>query len=316
MIHAEKLNMHYGPIKALNDVSFTVNEGEIVALLGPNGAGKSTTMKILTTYLHPTAGHASIAGYDILEHPLQARSHIGYLPENLPLYMDTEVKSYLKFVGEARGLRSTKLKERIEKVVEECALTPMYRKPIRELSKGYKQRTGLAQALIHDPSVVILDEPTSGLDPHQILEIRALIRRLAQGKTVLLSTHILQEVEASADRVVIINRGDLIADGTPKELKAQASDCDRVRIGIKGNSKSIERVLSGVSGVSKVQTLDEDKGYAHFTIFGKTNSKLWKSLSQTARDQQWELKELVNEPLSLEETFLALTDKVGKGGVS
>ena len=316
MINAEGLTMHYGPVKALNDVSFSVAEGEIVALLGPNGAGKSTTMKILTTYLYPTAGRATIAGVDVLDHPLDARAHIGYLPENLPLYMDMEVRSYLKFVGEARGLRGAHLKSRIDKVLEECALAPMLRKPIRELSKGYKQRTGLAQALIHDPSVIILDEPTSGLDPHQILEIRALIRRLAQGKTVLLSTHILQEVEASADRVVIISRGDLIADGTPAALKAKASTHDRVRIAAKGSAKDIERTLSGISGVSQVKPLEETQGYAQFLVLGKHDSDLWKSVSETARRNNWELKELVNTPLTLEETFLALTNKAGKGGVA
>ncbi|MFP6597985.1 MAG: ATP-binding cassette domain-containing protein, partial [Candidatus Hydrogenedentota bacterium] len=230
MIKAEGLTMHYGPVKALNNVSFTVGDGEIVALLGPNGAGKSTTMKILTTYLYPTQGTAQVAGFDVKENPLEARANIGYLPENLPLYMDMEVRGYLKFVGESRGLRGAKLKECTDMVLEECALKPMYRKVVRELSKGYRQRTGLAQALIHNPRVIILDEPTSGLDPHQILEIRELIRGLAKGKTVLLSTHILQEVEASADRVVIISRGDLIANGTVAELKKQATDHDRVRI--------------------------------------------------------------------------------------
>ncbi len=307
--------MHYGPVRALNDVSFSVGDGEIVALLGPNGAGKSTTMKILTTYLHPTAGTANVAGFDIKDNPLEVRASIGYLPETLPLYMDMEVRNYLKFVGEARGLRGAKLKERTELVLEECALTPMYRKVIRELSKGYKQRTGLAQALIHDPSVIILDEPTSGLDPHQILEIRVLIRKLAKGKTVLLSTHILQEVEASADRVVIISRGDLIADGTVEELQRQATDHDRVRIAVKGNAKELERSLSAVSGASQVVTLDESNGYTTFSVLGSPDSELWKQVSDTARGNNWELKELVNQPLTLEETFLTLTEKAGKGGV-
>lgn len=307
--------MHYGPVKALQDVSFTVDDGEIVALLGPNGAGKSTTMKILTTYLHPTAGTAEINGVNVLENPLEARANIGYLPETLPLYMDMEVRSYLNFVGKARGLSGALLKERTELVLEECALTPMYRKVIRELSKGYKQRTGLAQALIHDPKVIILDEPTSGLDPHQILEIRELIRKLAHGKTVLLSTHILQEVEASADRVVIVSRGHLIADGTVAELKADASEFDRVRIGVKGDAKEIERALSNVSGASKVESVDAEDGYATFTVFGAQDSALWKEVSAVARTNNWELKELIDQPLSLEETFLALTENAGKGGV-
>lgn len=315
MIKAEGLTMHYGPVKALNNVSFTVGDGEIVALLGPNGAGKSTTMKILTTYLYPTQGTAQVAGFDVKENPLEARANIGYLPENLPLYMDMEVRGYLKFVGESRGLRGAKLKERTDMVLEECALKPMYRKVVRELSKGYRQRTGLAQALIHNPGVIILDEPTSGLDPHQILEIRELIRGLAKGKTVLLSTHILQEVEASADRVVIISRGDLIANGTVAELKKQATDHDRVRIAVKGDAKEIERGLSAVPGASKVVTLDETNGYTTFSVLGSPDSELWKAVSDTARSNNWELKELANEPLTLEETFLTLTEKAGKGGV-
>jgi ABC-2 type transport system ATP-binding protein len=315
MIKAEGLTMHYGPVVALNNVSFEVQDGEIVALLGPNGAGKSTTMKILTTYLHPTAGRAQVAGHDILDSPVEARSNIGYLPETLPLYMDMEVKSYLKFVGEARGLSGSHLKERTDLVLEECALTPMYRKVIRDLSKGYKQRTGLAQALIHDPSVIILDEPTSGLDPHQILEIRELIRSLAAGRTVLLSTHIMQEVEASADRVIIISRGELVANGTVPELKNQAKEFERVQISVKGDAKEIGRQLSGVTGTQNVQTDSEEGGYTSFTVMGKKDTALWKELSDFARTQQWELKELSDNPLSLEETFLALTEKAGKGGV-
>ncbi len=316
MICAEGLTMQYGPVRALNDVSFSVAEGEIVALLGPNGAGKSTAMKILTSYLHPTAGRAEIAGFDVLKDPLGARGCIGYLPENLPLYRDMEVRSYLRFVGEARGLYGAALKARMAQVSEECGLTAMYRKPIRALSKGYQQRTGLAQALIHDPRVIILDEPTSGLDPHQILEIRALIRRLAKGKTVLLSTHILQEVEASADRVVIINQGDLIADGTVASLKGKASTHDRVRISVKGKAEELKRILLGVAGVSAVLVLSESEGYVDFHVMGLRDSALWRAVSDVAREHGWVLKALGDAPLSLEETFLALTAEAGKGGAA
>lgn len=315
MIQAKGLSMQYGPVKALEDVSFDVNDGEIVALLGPNGAGKSTCMKILTTYLHPTKGTATVAGFDILENPLEARANIGYLPETLPLYMDMEVRSYLKFVGHARGLSGSKLKERTDLVLEECALTPMYRKVIRELSKGYKQRTALAQSLIHDPAVIILDEPTSGLDPHQILEIRDLIRKLAKGRTVLLSTHIMQEVEASADRVIIVSRGNLIANGTVDELRKQVSNHDRVSISIKGNPKEIERQLSGVAGAKSVIPAEASDGYAAFTLLGAPDSELWKEVGSAARANNWELRELTDKPLTLEETFLALTERAGKGGV-
>ncbi len=318
MIKAEGLTMRYGPVMALDNVSFQVDTGEIVALLGPNGAGKSTTMKILTTYLHPTSGRAQVNEFDVLEQPLQARAQIGYLPETLPLYMDMEVRSYLKFVGKARGLSGADLDRRTKLVVAECGLEPMYRKVIRELSKGYKQRTALAQALIHDPSIIILDEPTSGLDPHQILEIRLLVKRLAKGKTVLLSTHILQEVEASADRVVIISQGRTVGDGTLEELRDRAKKFERVCVAVKGPAKTIERELSGLSGAKKIELGGVEDGYAQFTVLAEPGVKLWREVSTLAREKSWELRELYDKPLSLEETFLALTEETselaGKGG--
>jgi len=309
MIKVEGLTMRYGPVLALDNVSFQVDTGEIVALLGPNGAGKSTTMKILTTYLHPTSGRAQVNDFDVLEQPLQARAQIGYLPETLPLYMDMEVRGYLKFVGKARGLSGAELDTRTKLVVEECGLEPMYRKVIRELSKGYKQRTALAQALIHDPSVIILDEPTSGLDPHQIVEIRQLIKRLAEGKTVLLSTHILQEVEASADRVVIISQGRTVGDGTVEELRERAKKFERVCVAVKGPAESIERELSGLSGATKVEPGAVENGYAYFTVLGKPGVELWREVGALAREKNWDLRELYDKPLSLEETFLTLTEK-------
>jgi ABC-2 type transport system ATP-binding protein len=313
MIKAEGLTMRYGPVRALNNVSFEVNRGEVVGLLGPNGAGKSTTMKILTTYLHPTEGRALVGGIDVLEHPLEARKIIGYLPETLPLYMDMEVSGYLKFVGNARGLGGSYLKERTELVLEECGLKSMYRKVIRELSKGYKQRTALAQALIHDPVIIVLDEPTSGLDPHQIVEIRTLIRKLAGGKTVLLSTHILQEIEASADRIIIINNGNLVSDGTFDELRDRAKTHERVKISVKGDAKDIERQLSGVEGSQEIHSTGTNNGYASFIVLGKSGTELWREVSSFARAQNWELKEIADKPLTLEETFLTLTEKTARG---
>jgi ABC-2 type transport system ATP-binding protein len=313
MIEAEGLTMRYGPVRALNNVSFKVNRGEIVGLLGPNGAGKSTTMKILTTYLHPTGGRAKVGGIDVLENPLEARGAIGYLPETLPLYMDMEVCAYLKFVGNARGLTGGYLKERTELVLEECGLEAMYRKVIRELSKGFKQRTALAQALIHDPDIIVLDEPTSGLDPHQIVEIRELIRKLAGGKTVLLSTHILQEIEASADRIIIISNGSLVADGTFDELRDGVKKHERVKISVKGESKEIERLLSGVEGSQEIHASGTSDGYASFIVLGKPGTELWREVSSFARAQNWELKEMGDHPLTLEETFLTLTEKNVRG---
>lgn len=218
MIDVQALSMRYGKFKALEDVSFQARSGEILGLLGPNGAGKTTLMRLLTTYLHPFSGTAKVEGIDLLESPLEVRKRIGYLPETAPLYPDMRVDAYLTFVGEARGLDASALQERFEWVKNACHLKNYWKHFIAELSKGTKQRVGLAQALLHDPEVLILDEPTSGLDPIQILEIRSLIQGLAYEKTIIFSTHILQEVEALASRVVLINQGQVVAQGTIKEL--------------------------------------------------------------------------------------------------
>lgn len=313
MIKASNLTMHYGPVVALNNVSFEVTKGEIVGLLGPNGAGKSTTMKILTTYLYPTKGTAKVGGVDVLEDPVKVRKLIGYLPEVLPLYMDMEVKDYLEFVGRARGLHGAKLKERVNAVVGATGLEPMFRKVVRELSKGFRQRTALAQALIHDPEVIILDEPTSGLDPHQILEIRDLIANLAKEKTVILSTHILQEVETTADRIVIINRGEIVGDGSIDELRRRAKDGERMSFSAAGERADIERKLSGVDGVRQVQFIKEVDGCPTFHVHSAQGRHLWREISQLAQQQQWQVRELAERPLTLEETFLTLTEKAVQG---
>lgn len=218
MIDAQLLSMRYGPVVALDGVSFKANPGEVLGLLGPNGAGKTTAMRILTTYLYPSSGTARVDGVDILENPLEVRKRLGYLPEIVPLYADMQVEEYLIFVGKARELSGAKLQERLGWVKKACNLKPVWKHLLTELSKGYCQRVGLAQALIHDPKVLILDEPTSGLDPLQIIEIRSLIKSLAVEKTIIFSTHILPEVEALADRIVIINEGKLVAQGTKSEL--------------------------------------------------------------------------------------------------
>jgi len=218
MIDVQSLTMRYGHHTALDGVSFQANKGEILGLLGPNGAGKTTAMRILTTYLYPASGTAKVDGFDVLEHPFEVRSRLGYLPETAPVYGDMQVAEYLTFVGRARGLSGEKLSQRLEWVREACQLKKVWKQTASELSKGYTQRVGLAQALIHDPKVLILDEPTSGLDPLQIIEIRTLIKSLAKEKTIVFSTHILPEVEALADRIVIINEGKLVANGTKAEL--------------------------------------------------------------------------------------------------
>lgn len=221
MIDVQNLTMHYGNFVALNQISFQVQEGEILGLLGPNGAGKTTAMRILTTYLYPTSGTAKIDQFDILNHPIEVRKRIGYLPETAPLYSDMQVEEYITFVGHARKMKGKTLETRIGWVKEVCGIKEVWKHTISEISKGYRQRVGLAQALIHDPKVLILDEPTSGLDPLQIIDIRQLIKGLARKKTIIFSTHILQEVEAMADRIVIINEGKIEAQGTQAELTEQ-----------------------------------------------------------------------------------------------
>ena len=221
MIDVQSLTMHYGNFVALEHVSFQARDKEILGLLGPNGAGKTTAMRILTTYLHPTSGTAKVDGFDILENPIEIRKHMGYLPETAPLYPDMQTEEYLRFVGEARGLRGSTLETRLKWVKEACNLEFIWKHTLSEISKGFRQRVGLAQALIHDPKVLILDEPTSGLDPLQIIGIRDLIKNLAKEKTIIFSTHILQEVEAIADRIVIINEGKIVSQGTFEELAAQ-----------------------------------------------------------------------------------------------
>jgi ABC-2 type transport system ATP-binding protein len=224
MIEADNLSRFYGDFTACRDVTFTINRGEVAAFLGPNGAGKSTTMKLLTGYLAPSIGTARIAGFDMQNERLEGAKHLGYLPENGPLYPDMTPRSLLQFFGSARGMSRVQIEERLEAVVDLCQLGSVIGKPISKLSKGFRQRVGMAQVLLHEPDVLILDEPTAGLDPNQIREVRDTIRRLGETKTILLSTHILQEVEAMCNRVIFINEGHLVFDGTPAELGARDKD--------------------------------------------------------------------------------------------
>jgi len=301
--------MHYGPVKALQNASFSVEKGEIVGLVGPNGAGKSTTMKILTTYLYPSDGTASVCGFDVKNRAIDVRQHIGYLPEVLPLYKDMEVKTYLDFVGRARGLEGNRLKERTEWVIEKCGIRPMYRKLISALSKGYKQRTGIAQALIHDPDVIILDEPTSGLDPHQILEVRALINELAKEKTLLLSTHILQEVEATAEKIIVINRGQIVGNGTIIELRDRVQKTTRSRIAVNNSAKDVKGAITSLDQICNVEQIDKNKTHTTFEVRAEKGSVPMIKLGKLAKEKGWELSELEDMPFTLEETFLALTEK-------
>ena len=314
MIKAENLCMHYGPVQALKEVNFEVKKGEIIGLLGPNGAGKSTTLKIITTYIYPSNGTVYVENMDVRENPIPVRQKIGYLPEQLPLYMDMEVREYLRFVGHSRGLSGMKLEERLDWVMIKCGLKAVFPKLIRELSKGYRQRTALAQALIHDPEIVILDEPTSGLDPHQIIEIRNLIKELSQHKTVIFSTHILQEVEAITDRIIIINRGKIVANGTMNELE-NAMGYQQFQLILPSAIKEgqVKESLNKIQYVKRVTTGEQKKEETEYLLRAEAAKEIRPQIAQVIKEKQWDFLEMKKKPFTLEEIFLQLTEPEKQG---
>ncbi|HHI80684.1 MAG TPA: ATP-binding cassette domain-containing protein [Planctomycetes bacterium] len=312
MIQVENLVKHYGSFVALKGISFEVPSGQVLGFLGPNGAGKSTTMKILTGYLYPSSGHVKVDGIDVQEDPLSVRKKVGYLPETNPLYMDMRVDDYLRFVGSIRGLRGKALSQGIQRVVEVCGLARVYRKEIRELSKGYRQRVGLAQAMIHDPEILVLDEPTSGLDPNQIVEIRELIRNLGTDRTVLLSTHYLQEVEATCDRILIIAQGKIVADGTARSLTSTLPP-GPLTVEIKGPKDKVETQLKELfppeTGV-QVQFLGEDPpGEVCFRVgtSPESDEHVREAIFDLVSRNGWKLLEMHRPPATLEQVFRKLT---------
>jgi ABC-2 type transport system ATP-binding protein len=314
MIQVNGLTKNYGAFRAVDGVSFNVRKGEVLGFLGPNGAGKSTTMKILTCYLAPTGGTARVAGFDVFEQSLEVRKHIGYLPEDTPIYRDMTVVELLRFVADVRGMPRDKREARIKEIGGRCGLGDVAGKLVGELSKGFRQRVGLAQAMLHDPDILILDEPTSGLDPNQIVEIRQLIKEVGQEKTVILSTHILQEVEATCGRMIIISRGKLVADGTPEDLRARQRG-GRYRVVVEANGTPAEAVrtrLGGMTGVGTCQAVTGEDGAHAFAIDATTNDDLRKSLFRAAVDNKWTLLELVRESASLEDVFRNLTTTEAK----
>jgi ABC-2 type transport system ATP-binding protein len=314
MIEVRDVTKSFGTTVALDAVSFKLKPGEVLGFLGPNGAGKSTAMKIITTFLAPDEGAVEVAGINVLEHPLAVRGKIGYMPENVPLYLDMNVHEYLVFVGRARGLNGARLEERLGWCVEACGLRTEFKKPIQELSKGYRQRTGLAQALIHDPEILILDEPTSGLDPLQIMEIRDLIKSLAGHKTIIFSTHILQEVSPVTDRVVVINEGRIIADGRIRDLAREAMGINRLFTCLRHDANEVENALREMAESHEVVRIDGGSDTAtRFEVRGSFEQDLAGAVSRLARDRSWELLELHESRFSLEETFIALTQQSQKG---
>lgn len=308
MITVEHLTKNYGENKALDDVSFEVRAGEVLGFLGPNGAGKSTTMKIITGFLASTDGTVKVDGLDIQDDAMAVRAKIGYLPETVPLYTDMKVYEYLDFVAAVRGIPKEKRKGAIKHMVDVCGLRDVIGKTISELSKGYRQRAALAQAMIHNPDILILDEPTSGLDPNQIVEIRELIKRLGREKTVILSTHILPEVAATCSRVIIINQGKIVAAGRTEELLSGSGGKEIVHAKIRGHRESVREALTRHESVRDVKHLaDHDDGVASFAIevIGGTDPQ--EIVFKTVVANNWMLLEMFKKQESLEDVFRRLT---------
>ncbi len=304
MIQVSNVTKVYGPTRALDQVSFEVGNQQILGFLGPTGAGKSTAMKIITTYIAPNEGSVTVDGIDVAKDPIAVRRKIGYLPETTPVYGAMQVDGYLRFCGEARGLTGAKLKSRIDWVVEQCGLEAMFKKDINQLSKGFKQRTGLAQALIHDPEILILDEPTSGLDPLQIIQIRKLIQELAKEKTVIFSTHILQEVSSTTDRVIIINNGRIIADGYLNELEADARGGARLNLSLAASRDEAESALGSLAGVKRTSVLTESSGVVSFRLEGEQKVDLAAEVGRLAAAKGWPVLEMKVPEASLEDAFI------------
>jgi ABC-2 type transport system ATP-binding protein len=308
MIKVQGLTKRYARKVAVDNISFEVEKGQIVGFLGPNGAGKTTTMRVLTCFLPPTSGSANVAGYDVLEQPMEVKRRIGYLPETPPVYPEMEVHEYLEFVGRIKGVPSGDLTRRVNEVSEKCAVADVRKTLIGKLSKGYKQRVGLAQAIIHNPDVLILDEPTAGLDPHQIIETRDLIKGLAGEHTIILSTHILPEVEQTCERVIIIAKGKLVAMDTVANLTSRLRGAETVAVEvIASDAGSVQRSLEQVAGVSRVIPKESRDGKFIFTVESLEGRHIRPGLAKAVVESGWQLNELHAVGLSLEEIFLELT---------
>ncbi len=311
-IKVENLTKYYGQQAAVNDITFEINTGEIVGFLGPNGAGKSTTMKMITTYLTPSAGKIFVNDLSTESESLEVRKKIGYLPEQNPLYLDMNVLDYLEFAAELESVPKSDIAKSIKKMVGVCGLGDVQHKDIGELSKGFKQRVGLAQAMIHEPDVLILDEPTSGLDPNQIIEIRKLIKQLGKEKTLVLSTHILQEVEATCDRVLIINKGQIVADGTPDSLQDKFRGQVQISLVLKKNSVDKDLVLKAISSIrniEKARISKEDELSYHLLIAGRKGEDVREDIFRKMVAMNQVILGLHQEETSLEDIFRQLTTK-------
>jgi len=315
LIEAQGLTKYYGDFLAIRDVSFQVRRGEIVGFLGPNGSGKTTTMRILTGYLPPSAGTARIAGYDVVAQSLSARRCLGYMPETVPLYTDMTVEAYLAFMGRLRGVEGERLRRRLDQVVDLCKLGDYRDTHIGKLSKGYRQRVGLAQAILHEPEVLILDEPTIGIDPIQVVETRQLIKDLGREHTILLSTHILAEASMVCGRVLIIHEGALVAEDTPESLARRLQAGERVEVQVKGPPAEVLTALRALPGV--VEVVREGEGeVCTYRVDARRGADLREQIARTVVERGWGLRRLTPVAMSLEEVFLRLTagEEAGPAG--
>ena len=308
MIHVENLTKNYGGIAAVDQINFEIQKGEILGLLGPNGAGKTTTLRMLTGFLRPSTGTIRVKEIDIDRHPIEIKKIMGYLPESAPLYHDMLVFDYLNYVADIREIPPDRKLARIRELGDLCGLNPVMHMPIAELSKGFKQRVGLAHAMMSDPEILILDEPTSGLDPNQIVEIRDIIKRIGKQKTVVLSTHILSEAEATCDRVVIISRGKIVADGDIDKLKQSAGDTSLIHLTLqRADSDAVRQKLSATAGVKEVVRLDAVNGQLKVTLSVPSTEDLRAEIYRTVKQTDWELLEFYQESRTLETVFRELT---------
>ncbi|MQF69767.1 ABC transporter ATP-binding protein [SAR202 cluster bacterium AD-804-J14_MRT_500m] len=307
MVEARNLTKYYGDFLAIEEVNFQVQKGEIVGFLGPNGAGKTTTMRIITGFIPPSSGTALVAGYDMVDKSLEARARIGYLPETVPLYVDMTVNDYLKFMGTIRRMNPKEIKSRTSYVIDVCRLGDYRNSQIRKLSKGFRQRVGIAQAVMHDPDVLVMDEPTIGIDPIQVVETRQLIKDLAGSHTVILSTHILPEVSMLCDRVLIIHEGQIVAEDTPKQLGERLQGVDRLEVEIQGPKESVIETLEKIRGVIEVSSISQDGDVIVYKIQTRKGLDLRPTVSRSIISNGWSLLNLQLVNMSLEEIFLKLT---------
>jgi ABC-2 type transport system ATP-binding protein len=310
MIEVERLTKQYGSVKAITQISFQVGRGEIVGLLGPNGAGKTTTMRILTTFLAPTSGRGVLAGYDVLDEPLQVRRNVGYLPEHVPLYNEMRVKEYLRYRAKLKDVPRSRRRLAVSEVVTKCRLTEVEQRILGQLSRGFRQRVGLAEAMVHDPEILILDEPTSGLDPIQIREVRGLIRELGDRHTILLSTHILSEVEAVCGRVIIIAGGRIAVDEQIERLRLDKS----ILVLARGPADAMRNAMLGIEGVQKVRVISKEEGLAGFEVQTRGGADLRELVCQRLTSSGWTLRGLELRRSSLEERFVEAVSRENPAG--